>query len=77
MKKLYKLSTAGLGDFWVIEEDPTKAEESLKKILDSGDGYGFSSKRTVTGWVLFSAAIERDDRPTMPYFITDENRLVL
>ncbi len=45
--KLYRLINQ-LGTYWVIASDPTNAEKKLMKVLDAGDGYGFSSRRTVT-----------------------------
>lgn len=44
--KLFRLETVGLGDYWVIANDPTEAEIALGKILD-GSNYGFYEKRTV------------------------------
>lgn len=44
--KLYKLINE-LGDYWVIANDPTEAEKKLMKVLDDGEGYGFTSKRIV------------------------------
>lgn len=45
--KLYRLTTKGLGDYWVVAKDPTDAETKLKHILDSKD-YGFTDGRKVT-----------------------------
>lgn len=41
--KLYKIEN-GFGDYWVVAEHPTQAEEKLLKYLNDAD-YGFSEKR--------------------------------
>lgn len=47
MKHLYKLTTAGCGEFWVIATDPTAAQEKLTTMLNNED-YGNSRERPVT-----------------------------
>jgi hypothetical protein len=56
--KLYRLVN-GLGDYWVIANDPTEAENKLKEVLDAGD-YGFSSKRIVKEIHLVAEEITKD-----------------
>lgn len=46
MKNLYLLSTEGLGDFYIVANDPTEAETFLVKTLNEQD-YGLSSYRRV------------------------------
>lgn len=45
-KTLYKLITQGLGEFYVIEDDPTKAQTKLYQQLAEQD-YGLTDKRKV------------------------------
>lgn len=44
--KLYKLTT-GLGDYFVIANDPTEAEQKLSKLLNEND-YGYARDKKVT-----------------------------
>lgn len=46
-KKLYLLSTQGLGDFYLVANTPNDAEDKLKLLLNKAD-YGFSEKRKIT-----------------------------
>lgn len=46
MKNLYILTTKGLGDFFVLANNPTEAQESLLEVLGAGK-YGFSDDRIV------------------------------
>ena len=41
--KLYKISN-GIGDYWVIANHPTEAEEKVEKLLNDAD-YGFTDQR--------------------------------
>ena len=50
--KLYKL-TNKIGDWYVIAEDPTKAEYKLMAILDGSD-YGYYKDRIVTNFELIT-----------------------
>ncbi len=61
--KLYKLTT-GLGDYWVIANDPTQAEHKLTTILDVAD-YGLTKKRIVTQINLIADEIKDE-------FLTDK-----
>jgi transcription elongation factor GreA-like protein len=45
-KKLYLLSTQGLGDFYLVANSPNDAEDKLKLLLNKSD-YGISEKRKV------------------------------
>ena len=56
--KLYKLTT-GLGDYFVIANDPTEAEHKLSKLLNEND-YGYSRNRRVTKFEVL--AEEADNR---------------
>lgn len=44
--KLYLVSTVGFGDYYIIANDPTSAENKILSILNESD-YGFSSERGV------------------------------
>ncbi len=43
---LYRLTTLGLGDYWVVASDPTTAETLLLSTLNKAD-YGFRNSREV------------------------------
>lgn len=44
--KLYLLTTAGLGDFYVIADNPSEAESHVLELLNKAD-YGFTSQRKI------------------------------
>lgn len=52
-KKLYLLSTRGLGDFYLVAETPNDAEDKLKLLLNKSD-YGYSSSRPVVNIKLLA-----------------------
>ncbi len=52
--KLYRLQNE-IGDYWVIAENPTQAEEKLMKMLDEND-YGFNKSRIVTSFHVIAEA---------------------
>jgi len=54
--RLYKLSTNGLGDFYVVAPHPTEAEEKLTQLLESTD-YGFSKDRVIVNIELITKEI--------------------
>lgn len=56
---LYKLTTAGLGDFWVVATDPSEAVSILDGELRRAD-YGMDSHRQVTNIAVITHAIPRD-----------------
>ena len=45
--KLFQLTTTGLGDYWVVANNPTEAENKLVNILNEYN-YGYSTCRKVT-----------------------------
>lgn len=55
---LYKL-TNGLGEYWVIAETATEANDKLMEILDDGDGYGSSNKRIVQQYNVIAEEITK------------------
>jgi len=57
MKKLFRLTTKGVGDFYVIDVDSTSAEKKLLEILNT-EKYGFSSDRYVTNISIITEEIE-------------------
>lgn len=77
MKNLYLLTTKGLGQFHVIANDPTQAQESLLKILDEQD-YGFKSERQVTNieWITEAFKPDFTDK-SRPFLSSKENRLLI
>lgn len=69
-KKLYLLTTKGLGDFHVIATDPTQAEDFLLKVLNDQD-YGFYDDRRIINIKLV------DETPSFHVqkpFLSDKNR---
>lgn len=78
MKNLYLISTNGLGQFYVIANDPTEAEKALIKIFDDQD-YGFKKDRRVTNiqW-LAEEAFKPDYQDNKKPFLSDkETRLLI
>lgn len=57
MKKLFKLTTKGVGDFYVIAVDSTTAENKLLEILNT-EKYGYSLDRYVTNISIITEEIE-------------------
>ena len=57
MKKLFRLTTKSVGDFYVIDVDSTSAEKKLLEILNT-EKYGFSSDRYVTNISIITEEIE-------------------
>lgn len=53
---LYKLSTKGLGEYFVIDESPNDAQEALTKLLNKAE-YGFSFDRKVESITLMSSQV--------------------
>ena len=70
---LYKLSN-GLGSWWVIEKDPTSAQEDLESRLNN-KGYGYRDKRKVTQIELI--AEELTSGLNQEYFFSSGNNLLL
>jgi hypothetical protein len=54
-KHLYLLTTAGLGDYYVLATNPSEAEESLVKILNEQD-YGFRDERRVVNIAILTSS---------------------
>jgi len=73
MKSLYLLTTAGLGKFHVIAEDPTEAQNALVKIFNE-QKYGTTDDRRVVNieWVSgeFGEALHDKEKP----FLSDKSR---
>lgn len=59
MRNLYLLTT-GIGDFYVIAEDPTKAQELLENLLNEKD-YGFYPNRKVTNIKFLSKELDLEN----------------
>lgn len=77
MKTLYLISTSGVGDFHVIAEDPTTAENILKSILDKCD-YGFSSDRRITSIKIIDAEPQKGLKDeSLPHLSDKSKRLIL
>ena len=61
MKNLYLLSTAGLGQYYAIANDPTEAQNTLTNIFDDQD-YGFIKDRRITKIEWLADAFKPDFR---------------
>lgn len=76
MKKLYLLST-GLGDYYVIADDPTEAQSALEDLF-TGLDYGFDSQRRVENIKLITSAFSPDYRDkTIPSVGKDNEKLFI
>lgn len=73
-KKLYLLSTQGLGDFYLVAETPNDAEDKLKVLLNKSD-YGISDKRKVNNIKLLAEELYNfpENKPNF----SSGNRLIL
>lgn len=71
MKTLYKL-TNELGDYFVIAESSTEAETKLLRVLDAGEGYGFSKKRKVKLITVVAEEITAQNSIGFPYDLCDK-----
>lgn len=76
MKNLYLLTTKGLGDFYVLASDPTKAQESLIKVLDYGK-YGFDEDRFVTNIQWITESLEQLTTDGCKYNLSDKSARLL
>ncbi len=76
MKNLYLVSTSGLGQFYVIANDPTEAEKALIKIFDDQD-YGFKKDRRVTNIQWLAAEAFKPDYRKKPFLSDKETRLLI
>lgn len=76
MNNLYLLTTKGLGDFHIIANDPTEAQNALIKILQEQD-YGLSEHRHVMNiqWLAEAPkeSLQRDGKP----FLSDKSKRLL
>ncbi len=73
---LYLLTTNGLGDYHVIANNPTEAQEFLKQTLDK-QNYGFSYQRRVTNiqWIAEEPSTALSDK-SQP-FLSDKSKKLL
>lgn len=76
--KLYRITTRGLGDYYVIANDPTEATTKLAKVLNAGDGYGFYDKRkpdTITH--IADECLFVNDRNSFPFLLGGDAKLII
>ena len=75
--KLYILTTAGFGNFYVVAENPNSAEVKLKGLLNKAD-YGFYKGRTISDIEMLAEEIGEFPKGH-PEFSPDlwESRLIL
>ena len=67
VRNLYRLKNK-LGDYWVVAEHPTQAQEKLLKLLNKND-YGITSHRIVVSIDLIAEGIENEEFITGKHFI--------
>ena len=76
MKNLYLVTTNGLGDYHVLANDPTEAQNVLKRILDE-QSYGTDDARRITNikWLAeaFGKSLQDDAKP----FLSDKSKRLL
>ena len=76
MKNLYLVTTNGLGDYYVLANDPTEAQNALKAILDE-QKFGSSDDRRIINikWIAeaFSKSLNDDTKP----FLSDKAKRLL
>lgn len=72
MKSLYLLTTKGLGDYYVIAENPFEAQHSLISIFNE-QNYGTSDTRNVVNIKIltksFGESLSDNNKP----FLSDKN----
>lgn len=74
MNKLYKLSTRGLGEFYVVAMNPELAESALIDKLADAD-YGITDYRKVEEIIWLSDEVY--DFANKPFFSNKDNRLII
>ncbi len=77
MENLYLLTTNGLGDYYVLANDPTEAQKALIKILDD-QNYGLYNDRRVINikWITESFGKSLNDE-TKPFLSDKSKRLLI
>jgi len=77
MKNLYLITTKGLGDYYVIANDPTEAQDSLIKIFNA-QNYGNSKNRKIINikWLSESFYSDLLDK-SKPFLSNKDNRLLI
>lgn len=73
--KLYKLSTKGFEDYYLIATNSTEAENKLIELLDKTD-YGFSDDRIVKNIELITEEIKEFPKDK-PHFSDKNQRLII
>lgn len=73
--KLFEIFTWNLGIFYVVDTDPTSAENRLAELLERAD-YGFSADRRVVHTKTLT--LELSSFPgDKPFFSNTDQRLIL
>lgn len=76
MKNLYLVTTSSFCDYHVLANDPTEAQDALKRILDE-QKYGTSDDRRITNikWIAkaFDKSLHDDKKP----FLSDKSKRLL
>lgn len=77
MKNLYQLTTRGLGDYYVLANDPTEAQDALKRIFND-QKYGSTDDRRILNIKWIAEAFDRslaDEKK--PFLSNDSQRLFI
>ena len=75
-KNLYLLTTNGLGEFYLVAENPNDAKEKLELELNKSD-YGFSGKRKVENIKILASEIKVDHNDGDKLNFSSDDRLLI
>lgn len=76
MKNLYLVATSGLGDYHVLANDPTEAQNALKRILDE-QSYGMSADRRIINIEWLAEAFDKSLHDSTKPFLSDKSKRLL
>lgn len=66
--KLFK-AINGIGIYWIVAKSFDEANDKLAKLLNAGEGYGFSGKRVVTEIHLIADHITNETDLTNKFLV--------
>ena len=76
MTNLYLATTQGLGDYHILANDPTEAQNALKKILDE-QKYGTSDSRRITNIKWLAEAFGKALHDKAKHLLSDKSKRLL
>lgn len=71
-RTLYRISNR-IGDYYVVANDPTEADQALRRILDE-ENYGSSDERATSTITIMATEIVEANKP---FHLTGNHLLVL